>query len=65
MVVEYRKPKYTTLNDRRYKITGYTEGAKRLAVAEYRAKTKTKDYGWRPVKNLSIQVQLYNKISKR
>ena len=65
MVVTFRNPKYITLNKRRYKVTGYTEGAIRMAIAEFRAVSSKKDYGWRTVKNLSIRTQLYDKMKKK
>lgn len=62
MVAKLRKPKYVKMDGKRYKITGYTEGAIRMAVAEHRVKSATKDFGWRTVKNISTRTKLYAKI---
>ena len=66
MVIKYRNPKYITMDNRRYKVTGNTEGPIKMAIAEYRAITsKGKDFGWRTVKSLNTRTRLYDKIKKK
>lgn len=49
------------LNKRRYKVTGFTEGPIKMAIALH----KVGDYGWRPVKSGDTRIRLYNKIHKK
>jgi len=55
--------KEVTFKGKKYKIIGCTSSG--FAIADFRAKTKTKDYGWKPVKNYTIRRALAKKYCKQ
>jgi len=58
-----RKNRTINYNKKKYRITGYASST--YPDVEYRVKTKTKDYGWQPVKNYAIREKIGKKYHKK
>jgi hypothetical protein len=64
-MVLYKTKRIVTYKGKKYRICGKAMiGNNGYAIADYRAVTKKKDYGWKPVKNYQIKRELFKRFMR-
>lgn len=61
MVHNFRTEKMVSYNGKSYKVSGYTEGPIKMAIAKH----YVKGFGWKPTKSGNTRIKLYNKMMNK